>query len=1095
MPVHAVLIASRVLPVAVGKASMIELPLIGPILAALDPILVPRTPEERARLPPVLTQLVSKARAGVAPGDTRPRTQPVVIFPEGTTVNQRHIIAFQKGAFVPGVPVQPLAIRYPFCLLDVSIPPHVPNGIILLRQLTSLWNRLEVEYLPVYTPSHEEAADAGLFAEGVRATIASALGRTLAPHTDRDALLVEAARGRHKALGPYAVAAVLPSLLTRDIEAALRVPLRLTALAAFVDALHRCDAEGDGYLRREDLSVWVTHLLLPTLAGKRFSELLPRGGARRGGVPARARKPRGLERGRSPSLAAASRRSSLEGTSSTTAAEAAALAAVEAMEGRGSGTGFSLGSSGSSRKQRAASASASATAPLAVAVGPRGSRAGSTAAAPALDALRDIEMGTAAGAGAAAGAGDSDTAAASAAREWGASTSAGRARVAPAGSLLAAAASGAASGVQLAPYPGYADALFVALERARYARSDAAAAAAAGAASRPTGFAPADGAGVPRGSFLAAEAAGGEVGDAMPTVTTGDPRAAFLDANLSPIGPLAPLPGANAAADACLPGQAGLPTHGAVVVQNAFARATASAAALAALPSPSDAAAAISGAALSPSLTPLRGLLSARDIVSALALVRHGAGVARDGVGSAHWVGAGTAVEAPGKPHGRSKAKVADGAGRAVKFADDEAADASRAPGLAALVAASSASSSSTSVAGSGSASQASGSGSGAAASTGSPGEAFPLRVANAPQSLAPLRKPAADAALRADGDADADADADASPAAQRSGLTPVSDILSDDEDDIDDDAGGSPAGVVPTPESGDAAIGVVSGSGAAAASVSSHASAPGPAALVLAADAAAMKHHSAGAIIRPSAAAATAAAVLSGSAQAAVAPSAASAANTAPPATVCAAQLGLAVAVLSLEAGDRVDLSLVAALLERAAADFEATAPAAAAAPGAAPAVAAGGRAGLPSGAALCAAALAPFRAALTELLDAESPGGLPTAAAASAPASASAAGGRTPLPRFVVSYAQLEGWRQLAFQVGSTSGAGTLVPGMPTAGGGNPGAAALVRGVVAGASELLWSAWGLGTAQLEGDRSRGHGRSHGKASRGQSASSQARK
>lgn len=1086
-PIHAaaaaaaaVLVGSRVLPVAVGKASMVHLPLIGPILAALDPILVPRTPEERARLPPVLTQLVSKARAGVAPGDTRPRTQPVAIFPEGTTVNQRHVIAFQKGAFVPGVPVQPMAIRYPFCCLDVSIPPHIPNGVILLRQLTSLWCSLQVDYLPVYTPSAEEAADAGLFAEGVRATIASALGRTLAPHTDRDALLVEAARARHKALGPYAVAAVLPSLLTRDIEAAMRVPLRLTALAAFVDALHRCDAEGDGYLRREDLSVWVTHLLLPTLAGRRFAELLPRGGAKRGGVPARVRKARGLERGRSPSVAAASRRSSLEGTSSMTAAEAAALAAVEATERSGSGIGFGLASSSGSRKQHAASAAA--TMPLAGGSA-RGSRAGSTtAAAPALDvgSAGDIEMGGGGGSAAAA------------AKDWGAAGKgagaiAGRARVVPAGSLLAAAASGAASGVQVVPYPGYADALFVALERARYARSDAAAAAGAGAAgsegpSGPAGLAPADGSGAPRGSFLAGEAVGG-ASAAAPHTVSGDPRAAYMDADLSPIGPAAPLPGA--AGDACLPGAAGLPTHGAVVVQNAFARVTATAAALAALPSPSDAAAAISGSALSPSLTPLRGLLSARDIVSALALVRHGAGVARDGVGRAHWAGAGASLPAPEKK--RKGAAVAAGAAdRAVKFADDAPGD--RAPGLAALV---SSSSSATSASGSGS--TAAGAGASAAAGAGaSAGEAF--RLGGGAQSLSKLRAPGADA--DADASGGVDADTDASPAAQRTGLTPVSDVLSDEDDD---DAGRSPVadeaaeGERDGDGDGDDAIGVVAGSGAAVLRAPSS-TAPGPAALVLAAAA------PSGAVIRPIAAPSASAA-----SSAHVAPAAAAAPVAL--STVCAAQLGLAVAVLSLEAGDRVDLSLVAALLERSAAEAEAAAAAAAASAAAsAPGVAAAGAAGattagsaakpgLPSGAALCAAAVGPFCAALAELLDSESPGG-PSSAAGSSAGSGGAvagAGAGARLPRFVVSYAQLEGWRQIAFghfAASSSSGGGAAAAG-------NTGAAALVRGVVAGASELLWSSWGLSTAQLEGERHRGHGRGGGKGKTGrdQPASPKARK
>jgi len=252
----ALIIGSRVLPIAVGKAGIVRIPLIGPVLASLNPILVPRTPEEKAALPPVMEQLVAKARSGVE-GHPGPRLPPVMVFPEGTTVNQRHVIAFQRGAFVPAVPVMPIAMEYPFCALDVAQPPHVPNYVVFLRQLCTLWNRVRVTYLPVYTPSAAERADPKLFAEGVRGTLALRLGRSLAPHTDRDALLVDAARARYAALGSYTINRVLPSLLTRDIEAALRLPLRLTVLSTFIDIFFNCDSAGDGYMRRENVSAAV----------------------------------------------------------------------------------------------------------------------------------------------------------------------------------------------------------------------------------------------------------------------------------------------------------------------------------------------------------------------------------------------------------------------------------------------------------------------------------------------------------------------------------------------------------------------------------------------------------------------------------------------------------------------------------------------------------------------------------------------------------------------------------------------------------------------------------------------------------------------
>lgn len=72
------------------------------------------------------------------------------IFPEGTTVNARHVIQFQKGAFIPGVPVQPITLEYPYCFLDTSMPPDVPNHFIMLRMFCQVYNRLEVTFMPVH---------------------------------------------------------------------------------------------------------------------------------------------------------------------------------------------------------------------------------------------------------------------------------------------------------------------------------------------------------------------------------------------------------------------------------------------------------------------------------------------------------------------------------------------------------------------------------------------------------------------------------------------------------------------------------------------------------------------------------------------------------------------------------------------------------------------------------------------------------------------------------------------------------------------------------------------------------------------------------
>jgi lysophosphatidylcholine acyltransferase/lyso-PAF acetyltransferase len=44
----------------------------------------------------------------------------VLLFPEATTTNGRTLIHFKLGAFAPGLPIQPVVIRYPFVHFDNS---------------------------------------------------------------------------------------------------------------------------------------------------------------------------------------------------------------------------------------------------------------------------------------------------------------------------------------------------------------------------------------------------------------------------------------------------------------------------------------------------------------------------------------------------------------------------------------------------------------------------------------------------------------------------------------------------------------------------------------------------------------------------------------------------------------------------------------------------------------------------------------------------------------------------------------------------------------------------------------------------------------
>lgn len=133
----------------------------------------------------------------------------VLIFPEGTTTTGHALLSFKPGAFRPGLPVQPVVIRYPHSHMDPSWVSDGPGmGGLVLRHLLQLHNRVEVSYLPPYTPSPEERADAVLFATNVRRVMATALRVPTTEFNYEDIQLGLTARA-HNYPVPFAVIEVM----------------------------------------------------------------------------------------------------------------------------------------------------------------------------------------------------------------------------------------------------------------------------------------------------------------------------------------------------------------------------------------------------------------------------------------------------------------------------------------------------------------------------------------------------------------------------------------------------------------------------------------------------------------------------------------------------------------------------------------------------------------------------------------------------------------------------------------------------------------------------------------------------------------------
>ncbi|KAM7283599.1 lysophosphatidylcholine acyltransferase 1 isoform X1 [Ixodes scapularis] len=160
-----VLLLGGLTPVA--KADSEHVPIFGTILNFTQPVYVKRSdPNSRQN---TVHEIARRATS------KDPWSQ-VIIFPEGTCTNRSCLITFKLGAFVPGVPIQPIIIRYPNELNTLTWTWDGPTAFqTLWLTLCQLRTNMEIEYMPVYIPSSEEKKDPKLFAENVRRLMAKAL--------------------------------------------------------------------------------------------------------------------------------------------------------------------------------------------------------------------------------------------------------------------------------------------------------------------------------------------------------------------------------------------------------------------------------------------------------------------------------------------------------------------------------------------------------------------------------------------------------------------------------------------------------------------------------------------------------------------------------------------------------------------------------------------------------------------------------------------------------------------------------------------------------------------------------------------------------
>ncbi|XP_026887087.2 lysophosphatidylcholine acyltransferase 2 [Electrophorus electricus] len=170
------------LPSIVSRSESLDAPIFGRILQCLQPVLVSRKdPDSRKNT-------ILEIRRRAMSGGHWPQ---MLIFPEGTCTNRSCLITFKQGAFVSGVPVQPVLIRYPGKMDTVTWTWQGPRlWTVLLHTLCQIYTTVEIEFLPPHIPTEEEKENATKFAHSVRAVMARSLGVPVTDHTFEDCRLM-----------------------------------------------------------------------------------------------------------------------------------------------------------------------------------------------------------------------------------------------------------------------------------------------------------------------------------------------------------------------------------------------------------------------------------------------------------------------------------------------------------------------------------------------------------------------------------------------------------------------------------------------------------------------------------------------------------------------------------------------------------------------------------------------------------------------------------------------------------------------------------------------------------------------------------------
>lgn len=155
--------------------------IVGTIVKSLNAIPVDRTNADSRKAVSVAIQ----TRATQT--EWQNQTQ-VLVFPEGTTSNGSCLLQFKLGAFAPGLPVQPVAVHFPFWQ-PCWVSGGSSLGGLFFKLMASFWTRTQVTFLPIIGPCDTNKKEE--FAHEARRRMAQALKCPITNYSHVDVNMVE----------------------------------------------------------------------------------------------------------------------------------------------------------------------------------------------------------------------------------------------------------------------------------------------------------------------------------------------------------------------------------------------------------------------------------------------------------------------------------------------------------------------------------------------------------------------------------------------------------------------------------------------------------------------------------------------------------------------------------------------------------------------------------------------------------------------------------------------------------------------------------------------------------------------------------------